>query len=76
MKVKVKNYDAFKYMEVWIITEMRDGCVYKTRPTGKYVKSDWINPDINKYYLASLSTSLLRNDEFELELFEVSDEKP
>jgi len=47
---------SFQYKEVFRITKWKDGCIYRTEPTGLYVKSPaQVNPQ--KYTLANLSYS-------------------
>lgn len=68
----VKSYDAFNYLEVFKIVEMRDGLVYKTKTTGKYIRMhDAGKLDPKVYVTSSISTRLLRQDEFEIELMEI-----
>lgn len=31
-------HDSYLWLELWEITEMKAGCVYKTKPTGKVVQ--------------------------------------
>lgn len=51
------------YREVFHITEMRDGCVYQTKSTGKYilVGNDITKLDSKKITLASVSTKLTQS---------------
>ena len=70
MKVQVERCDLYLYSEVWEILKWKDGFIYKTRTTGKYVRSPWENPDTNKWVASSVSTKLLNGiGKIELELF-------
>lgn len=73
MKITIPSYDAFMYLEVWEITEWRDGLVYKTKSTGMYISyKDEQKLDKRKYTTSSISTRLLRQANIELELMEIS----
>ena len=68
--VKIQPYDTYKYDELHHITEWKDGRIYKTKTTGKFVPTGE-NPDPKKYVLSSISTKLTRGkDPIELPLFE------
>ena len=68
--VKIRPYDSYKYDELHHVTEWKDGMVYKTKPTGKFVPAGE-NPDPKKYVLSSISTKLTcGKDSIELPLFE------
>jgi len=50
----IPRWKAFLWREVFVITEMRDGCIFKTKSVG-FCKADQnIGPD---YILAPISTS-------------------
>lgn len=65
--ITIPTWKSFAYNEVWEITEYRNGCIYKTKPTGKFVKSDEDVPD--GYVKSSISTTLLHQDNITLEMF-------
>lgn len=68
--VVVKSIDLYRYREVWLITAWRDGMVFKTKPTGKFIlATDEDKIDRTKYVLSSCSTSLLKQNTVELEMF-------
>lgn len=68
-KIKVKSYNAFQYLSVFEIIEWREGCIYKTKDTNKCIHSkDKDKLDQQKYTTTSLSTSLTKLNEFEIEL--------
>lgn len=70
MKVKIKSWEAFKYQEVHLVTEMRKGAIYRTKNTKTYVLTGTkFNP--NKFVLSAISTSMTASGEdLELELYE------
>lgn len=58
--IEIPSHLAFRYRQVWLITEIRNNCIYKTKPIG-FIHVDDI-PDFNdhsKYVLSSLSTGLI-----------------
>lgn len=32
--MKIEAYDSYQFVEVYIVTERRDGCVYRTKKIG------------------------------------------
>ena len=68
MQIMVKSFEDFRYREVFLITELKDGCVYKTKSIGYIHVKDSANYPPDKYVLASLSTSLTKQGNFTLEL--------
>lgn len=67
MKITIPSYKSYQYKEVWKITEWKDGYIYKTEKTGKYIKTKrYLNP--HKYILASLSTDLTNQETIELDV--------
>lgn len=63
-RVEILPSETWKYVEVFKITQWRDGCVFKTSRLG-YMKAnhfqaiDRENP--NQYIAASVSTAITRN---------------
>lgn len=60
MKIKLTSQNWYEYHEVWEVTEWRDGDIYKTKTTNKYIwkpKENWL--DKQKYITSSISTRLL-----------------
>ena len=53
-KVKIKAFDSYKYSQVWVITEYKDNCVYRTEPIGYALKEDIKN--ISDIIPAEIST--------------------
>jgi hypothetical protein len=64
----VNSYDAYKYVEVVKILQMKEGAVYRTKPTGKFVLSADSYQLPKGYSTTSISTSLLRKPKFELDI--------
>jgi hypothetical protein len=66
MKVTIPVWKSYEYVEAFLITQYKDGCVFKTKPIG-YAHRDRPKGPEERY--ASLSTSLLRGkDTIELEV--------
>ena len=65
MKVTVKSYDAHNFVEVRVVTKWKDGAIYKTKHKG-FARID--RPMQKDEVYSSLSTTLLRQREFELVL--------
>lgn len=68
-KITIETFESFKYKQVWEVTEYRDGAIYKTKDTGKYI----LTVDIPKlpvgYIASSLSTKLMIGDYITLDLW-------
>ena len=64
----IPKHLAFKYSEVWEITEWKDDCVYRTKNTGYCIESpsniNPLNPD--RYQLATISTHLHEGDTIDI----------
>ncbi len=72
MKTRIPGFKSFLYCEVWEIVKMKDGCVFKTTSTGRYIKSSQEAELNTKYVASSLSTSLSRQAFFEIDLVDVT----
>lgn len=71
-RIRVKGYDLYKYREVWEVLERREGAIYKTRSTGKFISEDKeAELDTQKYVTAPCSTRLMMQEEVELNLFSI-----
>ncbi len=66
-KVSFEPYDAFNYVEVFEITEWKDGCVYKTKPKG-FARADRTKQPNETY--SPLSMKILRQPKITLDLLE------
>lgn len=68
MKTKINAWDTYMYVEVYKITQYKDGCVYKTKPIG-FAHRD--RPKQKDETYASLSMKLICGKaEIELDLME------
>jgi len=65
-RVKINNYESFRYCELYEITEWRDGCIWRAEPVGFIRAEDECKIDRNKYTTSSLSTDLHKNPTIEL----------
>lgn len=73
--MKIPSYDCFKFLEVFEITERRDGAIFKTKRTGKYIKAEQA-PLLPKNFTAvSISTELMKQQFMELDVRNVSEFK-
>ena len=55
--MKIPEYLAFQYSEVWKVTEIRNGAVYKTKFTGFHIKDSEANTLPPGYVTATISAS-------------------
>lgn len=68
--MKIPSYEAHNYVEVFEIVQWKEGTIYKTKSTGKYILIDNVSKlDKNKYTVAPISTKLLKQDTIELTEF-------
>lgn len=68
MKKIIPVWQSFEYVEVFLITQYKDGCVFKTRPLGFAHRS---RPKKENEEYASIPISLIRRKEtIELDLME------
>lgn len=44
-KVTIAPWEFFKFQELWKITQMKDGCIYKTKNTGLFIHDHAPIPD-------------------------------
>lgn len=79
-KMKFKSYYAFKVSQVYLITELKDNCVYKTKFLGYTLTKDICIksgisgiPDIENISLSSLGTNFSLKDEFEVEILSLDE---
>ncbi len=61
VKIKIKAFDSYKYCQVWVITEYKDNCVYRTEPIGYALIEDV--KGIEDIIPASISTSYPKYEE-------------
>jgi len=59
MLVEVNKYDAYKYVQVYKVTQWKDGAVYRTKHIGYAKASRQREPD--EVY-SSISTNLTRGE--------------
>lgn len=71
MQIRVPGYEGFMYSSVSLITEMRGGCIYKTRVIG-YMRAADV-PQNNRIVSAPLSTSLTKQNSFQLDVMSVGE---
>ena len=64
-RVTVKSYDAHNFVEVRVVTKMRDGAIFKTKHKG-FARIE--RPMLDGEVYSSLSTTFLRQSEFTLTL--------
>ena len=67
-RITIKSYNSWRYEKLYQITEMKDGCIYKTKDTMKCVKKGFKVPD--GYITSCFSTSLTRKPQFEIDLID------
>lgn len=67
--ITIPSYNSYLYSEVWEVLERRDGCVYKTKTTGRYIHDmDIHRLDAQKYTTSPISTSITKHPLVTLEL--------
>jgi hypothetical protein len=66
--MKIPCYKSFLYSEVHIVTEYREGAVFKTAPTGYYILNKEVPFLKENFITSSISTKLYRQDIIELEV--------
>lgn len=64
-KVSFPSYRSYEYVEVFKVTERRDGAIYKTKSIG-YAHRDRVKAEDEVY--ASLPMHLLKQRDIELEV--------
>ena len=73
--VTIEPFDTYLYREVWQITAMKDGCIYKTKSTKKFIHQDDEGKlDAEKFTTSSISTTIIKsavNNRITLPLWEV-----
>ena len=57
--IEIPSFKAFHYRQVWEITEIRNNCIYKTKPVGYIHVNDIVKYPTTKYVVSSISTGLL-----------------
>jgi hypothetical protein len=62
MEITINSYDSYKYNQVWLITEWKDGCVWKVKPIGYILAENKASYPNDKYSLSSISTKLTKGD--------------
>lgn len=67
MKLEDKSYNSYNYREVWLITEWKDGFVWKVSSLGHIHLKDSHKYPLDKYELSSISTSKTRGQFMSLE---------
>ena len=65
MQIRVPGYEGFMYSSVSLITEMRGGCIYKTRVIG-YMRAADVPQNNPRIVSAPLSTSLTGQSCFQI----------
>jgi hypothetical protein len=66
--ITINNFDSWQYKELWRITKMKDGCIYKTEDTKKCVRRGFKIPE--GYTTSVFSTSLISKPQFEIDLID------
>lgn len=68
--ITIPSWKSYLYREVWLITEYRDGCVYKTKSTGKYILTIQEKDLPKDHTTSSVSTKVFADkDQITLPLF-------
>ena len=67
--MRIQSFDSFKFREVFKITQWKDGMIFKTKTTNCFVREEDVEKlDKLKWTTASLSTSLTRQPEIEIDV--------
>lgn len=66
-KEKIKSFDSYKYCQVYVITEYKDNCVYRTQPIGYALVED--TKGLEDIIPADISTKPLEYNEKETKMF-------
>lgn len=61
MKLVIKSYESWKYLQVHKITGWKDACIFTTEPVGFIHHEDSIFYHIDDYVLTSISTHLTKD---------------
>ena len=72
MQVTVRSFKAFEYVEVWKITEYRDGFILHTKSTGKYIKESDAGELPKGFTTSNISTRLLAQEQFSIDVVPAS----
>lgn len=59
--ITIPAWKTYLYREVWIVTEYRDNCVFKTKTTGKYILSVQEQDLPKDHIVSSVSTKVFAN---------------
>lgn len=62
--MKIKSYESYKWQCLWVITEVKDGAIFKTRDTGFHVPQNAKIPE--GYTTSPISTRFTRFAEVEI----------
>ena len=60
-RVSVAPYEGWHYLEMFKITEWKDGCIYKTKSIGYIRLSDYNLLDHKEYTASSCTTDFLKD---------------
>ena len=72
MKIRIPSYRSSEYVQVYKILEFRDGCIFRSENTGKFIERDKATKlDKTKFTTTSILTELTKQDFIEMEMFEI-----
>lgn len=71
MTIIIAAHESCDYLEVWRVVERRDGLVYKTASTDKFIHRSDAGKLSVEYVTSGLSTRLTRRVEIQLDMFDV-----
>ena len=79
-KMKFKGYEAFKISTVYLIVELKNNCVFKTKFLGYALTKDVCQKsgmsgvsDIENISLSSMSIDFYKKDNFELDVLSLKE---
>jgi hypothetical protein len=70
MKEIISSHDAYKYLEVFVITGVQSGFIIGTQATGFFIKASEKHRLSDKYTTSSVSTKLLSLGTFGINLID------
>lgn len=65
-KISVQGFESWRYVQVYKVTEWKDGCIYKTRPIG-FMKAGLRDMLPEGYVTSSVPTHLSIQPQFEID---------
>lgn len=73
METIIPSYKAWQYVEVLKITEYCNGDIIKTSNTHKWIRVSDVSKLPKGYVVAAMSTSIMLQDSFKMDLVDVTE---